>query len=267
LYREALEAIASAAAGKARFCQSRMAAFLLHSAMAGAYVGLGIVLIFLVGAPLSAAKSPVTSLVMGATFGIALSLVLMAGSDLFTSSTMVMPVGALSRYVSWGAVVRVLTVTYVGNFLGSILVAVLAHQSGVFAADPALTFVQAVAAKKMHLPFWTAFVRGILCNWLVVLAAWSYYKLKSESGKLIMIFWCLLAFIASGFEHSIANMTLLTLANLLPHGAAYGWVDIAYNLVPVTLGNMVSGAMFMGLAYWSISPISKDHAAEKRMAS
>ncbi|HYF94788.1 MAG TPA: formate/nitrite transporter family protein [Symbiobacteriaceae bacterium] len=258
MYREALEAVSSAAISKARFCQSRLAAFLLHSAMAGAYVGLGILLIFLVGAPLYAAKSPVTSLVMGATFGIALSLVLMAGSDLFTSSTMVMPVGAFTRYVSWGQVLRVLAVTYVGNFLGSLLVAWLAQQSGLFAAAPALTFVQTMAAKKMHLPFWTAFVRGVLCNWLVVLAAWSYYRLKSESGKLIMIFWCLLAFIASGFEHSVANMTLLTLANLLPHGPEISWAAVGSNLVPVTLGNIVSGAMFMGLAYWYVSPVWKE---------
>lgn len=257
MYSDVLESIAGAAAAKVAFARNRLPAFLIHSAMAGAYVGLGIILIFVLGAPLSAAKSPVTSLVMGATFGIALSLVIMAGSDLFTGNTMILPVGALSGRISWAPVLPTLAYTYLGNLAGSVLVAWLAFQAGTFAADPGLTFVTAVAAKKMSLGFWPLFFRGILCNWLVVLGVWSCFRLKSESGKLIMIFWCLLGFVGSGYEHSVANMTLLTLANLLPHGPEISWAGLAANLVPVTLGNTVSGVLFMGAAYWYMSPVQK----------
>jgi nitrite transporter NirC len=159
-------------------------------------------------------------------------------------------------------VLGVSLLNYLGNFLGSVLVAGLVYQAGTFSGDPGGAFVVTMAAKKMHLGFGQAFCRGILCNWLVVLSVWCGYRLKSESGKLIMVFWCLLAFIASGYEHSIANMALLTLANLLPHGPGIGWMGLIDNLLPVTLGNIVSGTVFMAAAYWYI-----DRSAESREPS
>ena len=99
------------------------------------------------------------------------------------------------------------------------------------------------------------FLKGILCNWLVVLAVWCTFRLKSEPAKLIMVWWCLLGFVGSGYEHSIANMTLLTLANLLPNEGNHliSWSGMLNNLVPVTLGNIVSGVLFMGIPYYLIS--------------
>lgn len=93
-----------------------------------------------------------------------------------------------------------------------------------------------IAANKMNATPLTLFARAVLCNWLVVLAVWSAFKVENEMVKLAMIWWCLLAFIGSGYEHSVANMTLLTMANLLPHGSAVSWVGMAYTLSIVTLG-------------------------------
>ncbi len=93
------------------------------------------------------------------------------------------------------------------------------------------------------------FVRGILCNWLVCLAVWLAVKIKSESAKLVMIFWCLFAFISSGFEHCVANMTLLSLGLLIPHGTDVSFTGMLHNLSWVTLGNIVGGAFFVGMAY------------------
>jgi nitrite transporter NirC len=90
----------------------------------------------------------------------------------------------------------------------------------------------------------------MLCNWLVCLAVWSAMRATSEAGKLIMIFWCLFAFIGAGFEHSIANMTLLGIGLLQEHPDTVSWGGFVHNLVPVTLGNIVSGALFVGAAYW-----------------
>ena len=109
------------------------------------------------------------------------------------------------------------------------------------------------AAGKMAPTSVELFLRGIMCNILVCLAAWSFYKLKSEAAKLIMIFWCLYAFITAGFEHSIANMTLLTIALMIPHKANVSLQGYIHNLTAVTLGNFVGGAIFVGLAYWYIS--------------
>lgn len=253
VYAEVIAALAGTAASKASMARERLAAYLVHAALAGAYVGLGIILIVTIGAPLFQARSPFTPALMGAAFGVALSLVIFAGSDLFTGNTMTMPLGLLSRRTTWGDLWRVWWWSYAGNLAGSAALAAMVVLGGTLGKDPGLTFVAALAAKKMHLTFTEAFFRGILCNWLVCLSVWSAYRAKSEAGKLAMIFWCLLAFIGAGFEHSVANMTLLSLANLLPHGPEVSWAGMVHNLVPVTLGNIVAGGVFVALAYWVCS--------------
>jgi len=143
--------------------------------------------------------------------------------------------------------------SYVGNLLGCLGLAWLLAKSGVFGIEPAKSFVESTAAAKMHLDFGTAFARGILANWLVSLAVWGAGRTKSDPAKLVIIFWCLFAFIGAGFEHSIANMTLLALALFQPHADAGTWLGYVQNLVPVTLGNIVGGAIFVGGAYWFTS--------------
>jgi nitrite transporter len=165
MYQDVLEAIAIAAVSKVNLLKTRPFASLVHSMMAGAYVGLGILLIFMLGTPLFLAKSLFQPLVMAAAFGVALSLVIMAGADLFTGTIMVMPVGALRGRCSWMDVLRVSSSSYVGNLIGSVLVAYLAYAAGIF-ADTSL--VDAVASKKIHLNAYELLARGILCNWLVV---------------------------------------------------------------------------------------------------
>ena len=107
-----------------------------------------------------------------------------------------------------------------------------------------------VSSLKMNAGAKELFVRGILCNWLVCLAVWLAVKIKSESAKLVMIFWCLFAFISNGFEHCVANMTLLSLGLLIPHGTDVSFTGMLHNLSWVTLGNIVGGALFVGMAYW-----------------
>ncbi|MBS4804768.1 MAG: formate/nitrite transporter family protein, partial [Clostridium sp.] len=97
------------------------------------------------------------------------------------------------------------------------------------------------------------FFRGILCNMLVCLAVWCTFRCKEESSKLIMIFWCLFVFITAGFEHSVANMTLLTIGLLSPLGHAVSVSGYAYNILIVSLGNMVGGILFIAVPYFIIS--------------
>ena len=106
-----------------------------------------------------------------------------------------------------------------------------------------------VADYKMNSPATELIARGILCNWLVCLAIWMSARVKSESAKAIMIFWCLFAFIASGFEHSVANMTLLSLALLADHPESISLAGMAHNLIWVTLGNIIAGVFFMAIGY------------------
>jgi nitrite transporter NirC len=266
MYAQELQLAAESAAKKNDLWRTRPSAALVHSAMAGAYVGLAVILVVVLGAPFAAAKSPATNLVVAGAFALALSLVIVAGSDLFTGNAMVLPVGAFARRITWKAVACGLLLSWLGNRLGSALVAQLAFTGGVLHADQARDFVATIAARKMHLGFTEAFVRGILCNWLVVLAVWCSYRLKSEAAKLIMVFWCLLGFVGSGYEHSVANMTLFTAANLLPHGPEISWLGMVENLVPVTLGNVVSGALLMAAAYWHVSSVERKEATSNVVA-
>lgn len=261
MYDDTLSAVGDAATTKAALAEGRVGAYLVHAAMAGGYVGLGIVLIFAFGTPLAAAGSPFTGIVMAATFGVALSLVIVAGSDLFTGNTMIMAVGALRGRSDWADLARVWGWSWLGNLAGSGLLAALAVTAGTFDGNPSL--VLEVAASKMTAAPLTLFAKAVLCNWLVVLAVWSAFKVENEMAKLGMIWWCLLAFIGSGYEHSVANMTLLSMANLLPHAAGSGvsWAGMVYNLSVVTLGNVVSGALLMGAAYWFVTDAEEAVAA------
>src|SRR5205823_4262944 len=114
-------------------------------------------------------------------------------------------------------------------------------------------FLFTVAAAKMNAPALALFARAVLCNWLVCLAIWMSARMTSDAAKCIAIFWCLFGFIGSGYEHSVANMTLLLIALLGNHPDTVTWGGFAHNLFWVTLGNIVSGAGFMALGYSFVS--------------
>ena len=251
---ETIAAMAAAARAKAGLLRHSPRQYLVLSALAGAYVGLGIVLIFAIGAPLQAASSGATRAVMGVSFGVALTLVIFAGSELFTGNNLVMTVGALSRTVTPGALARVWALSFAGNLAGSALLALATAASGVLGKAPAKEFVLAVVAAKMSAPLTELFFRGVLCNALVCLAVWMGMRAKDETARLVLIFWCLFAFIGAGFEHSVANMTLLALGLLLPHDPALvSWAGFARNLTVVTLGNVAGGALLVALPYWYVA--------------
>ncbi len=262
MYGEEINKITAAAENKIKYMQSSPAGFLVLSALAGIYVGFGIILIFSIGGPIHAEGGAFLKLVMGASFGIALSLVIFAGSELFTGSNMILVIGKLQRKISTGLLLKSWFLCYLGNFLGSVLLAWLMIQ-GSSLAESSQQLLLKVTSSKMNLGAWELFIRGILCNWLVCLAVWMAVKMKSETGKLIMIFWCLFAFIGSGFEHCVANMTLLSLGLLIPHGAEISLAGLGHNLTWVTLGNIVGGALFVGMTYWSatstkIKPVTQE---------
>jgi len=235
---ETIAGIAAAARAKAGLLRHGPRQYLVLSALAGAYVGLGIVLIFAIGAPLQAAGSGATKAVMGASFGVALTLVIFAGSELFTGNNLVMTAGALSRTVAPGALAKVWAASFAGNLVGSMLLALAVAVSGVLSKAPGKEFVLGVVAAKMAAPAPELFFRGVLCNALVCLAVWMGLRTKDETARLVLIFWCLFAFIGAGFEHSVANMTLLALGLFLPHDPnLVSWAGFARNLGIVTLGN------------------------------
>ena len=254
MFMEDLKRMAEVSRKKAEYCLNAPGGYFLLSALAGIYLGLGICLIFSVGAPFAAEGSAALKLVMGVSFGVALTLVIFAGSELFTGNNMVCTIGALSRAITWKHVGLIFVWSFIGNLIGSLAVAWMIVQSGVMAKAPQMDLLMKVAAMKMSASAWELFIRGILCNLLVCLAVWMAARTKNEAAKIMLIFWCLFAFIGSGFEHSIANQSLLGMALFLPHGEAISWSGFAWNQVFVGLGNIVGGALLVGGAYWLSSP-------------
>lgn len=249
MFTETKNALSGAAVNKVGFLRKSLGKYLVASSWAGTYVGIGIILIMVIGSFGSAAGSEFTKAYMGLAFGIALSLVIMAGSELFTGNNMIMIVGALDKKVTWLDAVKIWLASYVGNFAGSFVVGglfVMTGLSGTKIGD----FILTVAAGKMNGDFITLMVKGILCNLLVCLAVLCALKMKSESGKLIMIFWCLFAFITAGFEHSVANMTIFAMGLFMEHPDTVSIGGMISNLVPVTIGNFIGGGLMLGGTYY-----------------
>jgi formate/nitrite transporter len=205
----------------------------------------------------------------GSIFGTGLMLVLIAGGELFTGNTL--RVGALlARRISLSAMLRNWALVFASNFLGSLFIAYLMAVSGLFTSGANMlgAVTIKIAAYKTGLDFTQAFALGLMCNWLVCLAVWMNYASKDLTGKVFAIFFPIWLFITSGFEHSVANMyyvpagifaaadpTLLKTA--LEHGlsetalAGLTWRGFFLkNLLPVTLGNIVGGGLFVMIAYF-----------------
>ncbi|TXT17654.1 MAG: formate/nitrite transporter [Erysipelotrichaceae bacterium] len=207
----------------------------------------------------------------GAIFGTGLMLVVIAGGELFTGNTLIFA-GVLAKRIKLKAMLRNWFFVYLGNFVGSVLIAYMMNESGLFnsGANDLGAITIKIASYKVGLSFSQAFYLGIMCNWLVCLAVWMATGAKDISGKIWAIFFPIWLFITSGFEHSIANMYYIP-AGIFAKGnpqwaqaamdlgvsaeklAALNWNSfLIQNLLPVTLGNIVGGAVFVGGVYWFV---------------
>lgn len=244
MFHKEVDQVAQAATGKVRFLKTNPGGYFIASVMAGVFIGLGVLFAFTIA---SLSDLSLTKLVMGMSFACALSFVVMAGAELFTGNNMVMATGFLKKTVSAKEVLKLWLICYVGNWLGSILLAWIFSRTGLMTEAFCETVAKAAAA-KVSIPFGALLLRATLCNMLVCLAVWCSIKMTSESGKLIMIFWIIVIFFTAGFEHSVANMTLLTLDFLAPHTAMTAGAYM-YNLLTVTLGNILGGVFLVALPY------------------
>lgn len=261
MFDETISKLSDVGAAKARYLDRNPAGFLIGSAMAGIYVGFGILLIFSLGSLLDPSVRP---LVMGASFGLALILVVFAGGELFTGLTMTQTLAALERKVSLGQLGRVWAMSWGGNLAGAMLLGALfvTAGGGLIVGAPSELVYKAAAAKMNADPI-QLLCRAVLCNWLVCLAIWMAARTTSDAAKMIAIAWCLFAFIASGYEHSVANMTVFAVALLSKHPDTVSWAGALWNLTWVTIGNTFAGAVFMAAAAWyaSARPASEPVAA------
>jgi nitrite transporter NirC len=248
MYEEAITKLSDSGRSKSSALAANPLSFIVGSAMAGAYIGFGDIIMFTVGAHADPAWS---HLLMGAVFASALTIVIFAGSELSTGMAMYMPLALLSGKTGLIDLLRVWILCWLGNFAGAFLLAVLFKLGGggVLLGDGSPAFLAAVAA-KISAPAHELFARGIICNWLVCLAIWMSYRTENDAAKIFLIFWPIMIFVAAGFEHCVANMFAFSLALLGSHPATITVYGALHNLVFVTLGNIVGGGIMVACGYW-----------------
>lgn len=226
--------------------------------LAGGFIGLG-ALYFTVVTSDTSLGFAAARLLGGLTFSLGLILVVVAGAELFTGNNLLVMAWA-SRRITTGELARNWLIVYLANFAGAVGLVFLVFLSHHWQMNSSAVGINAVkiAAAKAALPFWEAFFKGILCNILVCLAVWLALASRSVTDKICVIVFPISAFVAAGFEHSVANMYFIPLGILLreqiPVAGAenLSWLGLFSNLVPVTLGNIVGGGVMVALVYYFV---------------
>ena len=239
-------------------------ATLVLGLLAGAHIAFGGMLYSLVMTESGLGFGP-TRLLGGVAFSLGLILVVVGGAELFTGNSLIVMAWA-DRRITTGQMLRNWGLVYVANFAGALGCVLLVNFSGILdLGNGAVARTAAAIAKgKAELGFIEAFFRGILCNTLVCLAVWLCFAARDVAGKILAIIFPVTAFVALGFEHSVANMYLIPIG-MLAGAPEIGLAGLFGNLLPVTLGigvaaedgvvglgNMVGGGGFVALVYWLV---------------
>jgi formate/nitrite transporter len=196
-------------------------------------------------------------LLAGSVFSVGLMLVVVCGAELFTGNSLLAG-AALHGEISWGKVAENWLVVIIGNLAGALFFAWLMAEARLWEAPAVGDTMIRIAAAKCKLPFGVAFVRGILCNWLVCLAVLMATAARDIPGKLMACYVPIMTFVTSGFEHSVANMYFIPVGLMVSGHLGRTEPGLTWsaflldNLVPVTLGNVVGGVIFVASAYWFV---------------
>jgi formate transporter len=234
--------------------------------LAGAFIALGAMFATTTAAASANLPYGVARLLIGLAFCLGLILVVVAGAELFTGNNLIVIAWASRKVSAWG-LLRNWLIVYLGNFIGSLGTAALVFLAHQYAAGAGSVGEAALntAVAKVNLGFIQALALGILCNGLVCLAVWLTYSARSVTDKVLAIIFPITAFVAAGFEHSVANMYFIPYALLIkvfdPAFAAGNGLDLSSltwqaffvkNLLPVTLGNILGGSLLVAVMYWFI---------------
>jgi formate transporter len=226
--------------------------------LAGAFIGFGALFFTLIASDASLGFA-VQRLLMGLTFSLGLVLVVVAGAELFTGNNL-LAIAWADRKISTSDLLRNWLTVYIANAIGAMGLALLvfwSHHADMAGGNVGAQYVK-IAAAKIAMPFAEAFFKGVLCNALVCLAVWLTLAGHTVTDKILAIVFPISAFVAAGFEHSVANMYFIPLGILLQGagdgaaGAGLTWLGFAQNLLPVTLGNIFGGSVMVALVYYLI---------------
>ncbi|MED5020794.1 formate/nitrite transporter family protein [Paenibacillus chibensis] len=217
--------------------------------LAGAFIALGFLLDIRVIASAPKEWGSFAGFIGAAVFPTGLILVLLAGGELLTGNMMVVSLARMAKKITTLELLKNWVLVLVANFVGALFVAYFfGHVTGLTESGPYLDKLVDMAGHKLDDSFLQAFVSGIGCNWLVALAVWLCYGTDSLGGKILGIWFPTMAFVAIGFQHVVANMFLIPAAIFAGH---FTWGDYFMNFIPVLLGNLVGGVVFVAAAYWA----------------
>ena len=226
----------------------------LHMLILGIFAGM---FIALAGVAATFANVYVGKLAGACVFPCGLAMVVVAGSELFTGNNLII-LSVLQKRSTVAGMLKNWVFVYIGNLIGSVLVVLLTVYGGVFSNVAVAEALVSTAAAKAGLSFGDALLKGILCNFLVCIAVWMSFSTKTSEGKILLVFFPIMAFVICGFEHSVANMFylpggILTAARygIAAEGLTWGSA-LLKNLVPVTLGNILGGSLLAGCGYWLV---------------
>jgi len=243
--------------GKRVLTQSRLRTLVL-SLLAGFYIAFGAQLATVLTQDAAAfVGKGIAGLLSGSVFSLGLMLVVICGAELFTGNSLLTS-SALQGEITWGKLLENWTIVILGNLAGSLFFAGLMFESKLWMNGDMAEHSLKIAAAKCQLPFMVALVRGVLCNWLVCLAVFMATAARDVTGKILACYVPIMAFVASGFEHSIANMYFIPTGLLLSDELGrevpgLNWSNFFLdNLLPVTLGNILGGVLFVASAYWYV---------------
>jgi formate/nitrite transporter len=261
--KEILEKVSDSAVPKAT---SSVAKLFLLAILAGAFIAFGAQGSSMASFNLTSNPDTIGlgKVVSAAVFPVGLMMVVLCGAELFTGNNL-MIIGVLDKKAKVSGMLRNWLIVYIGNMIGSLIIVGLISYSGLWDTGGGLLGAMTVktAVAKVSLPFGRAFILGIMCNWLVCLAVWMSTGAQETVSKIFSIWFCIGLFVLSGFEHSVANMYFIPAGIVASANDAYVQLldlDISNltvgnfflsNLLPVTLGNIVGGCIFVGLVYWT----------------
>jgi formate/nitrite transporter len=219
--------------------------------LAGAYIAIAGLLAIVVSAGLPKEWGGLTTFITGSVFSVGLILVIIAGSELLTGNMALVPLAAMQGRASVRKLAENWALVLIGNLLGALFVAYfLGVQTGVVTAPDTLERTASIAHKKaVEESEWQIFTRAVGCNWLVCLAVWMALAAEDVAGKILAIFFPIMAFVALGFDHVVANMFFLPVA-IFAGVDGLGWADALHNWLFAFLGNAAGATVFVAASYW-----------------
>lgn len=239
---EDVQKLSNAAKAKSSLLSNSFGKYFIRAIMAGFFITAAMIFCNVVGNVFSATMPEWGKFLSSVVFAIAVLLIVMVGGELFTGNNLVMAFGAYDKKVTWGEVGKVWLVSYIGNFVGCVFLSLIFVGAG---ASGTKDYFAGFINNKLTIPVDQMFFRAVLCNFFVCLGVLCGIKLKDEVAKIIMIIICITAFVISGFEHCIANMSIFTTALCLVPGLSLG--AIFKSMVVVTIGNILGGAVLLAL--------------------